>query len=209
MTQAPVRMIIVDDHHIIWDSFSQVFTKTGDFQVLRTLASAANAEEVCRELRPDLLIMDVCTEGDASGLEALAALRPKYPNMKIIMMSGFDEISYAPRAKSLGADAFVFKSKDIDFFVAVARSVLAGGTYYPEPKNIPVPTGQVPLTERELEILRLLCMSNSRPDIADMLYISEKTVKRHVQNMLAKTDFPNMVELIIYVLANGWINPKY
>ena len=209
MTQRPFRVIVVDDHDMILDSFARAFSEADDFQIVKTLTSAAAVEQACVELHPDLLIMDVCTEGGASGLEALAAIKPNYPDIKVIMMSGFDEISYAPRARALGAQAFASKTNGFGFFVDIARSVMDGQVYFPEPKKIPLPSGEAPFTPRELEILRLLCASKSRTEIAETLMISEKTVKRHIENMREKTGYSSMVELIIYVLSNGWINPIY
>ena len=101
--------------------------------------------------------LDGRLEGGASGLDAVIVLRDKYPDMKIIVMSGFDEITYAPRAKEAGADAFIFKSKSLDYFIEIINGVMQGKNYYPEKKIIPMPAGEAPLTEREIEVLRLMC----------------------------------------------------
>ena len=209
MANELTTVLLVDDHHVVRDSFRKVFSEQNGFRVVAELAAAFLAEGACAAFRPELVLMDVCTDGGFSGLDALGHLRELFPDMKIILMSGFDEISYAPRAKELGADAFIFKSKSTEFFLDTARKVLAGGTYFPEPKRIPLPQGETPLSEREMELLRLLCTHKSRAEVAEALFISEKTVKRHIENMLAKTGFSSSVELIIYVISNGWINPNY
>ena len=85
---------------ILFRSFSEAFT-----------------DIYCDRLKPDLVFMDVCTENGASGLDATKLIRQKLPAIKIIVMSGFDEITYAPRAKEAGAHAFVFKSKSLEHFV--------------------------------------------------------------------------------------------
>jgi DNA-binding NarL/FixJ family response regulator len=153
--------------------------------------------------------MDVCTEEGASGLEATKKILQKYPGIRIIVMSGFDEITYAPRAKEAGAHAFVFKSKSLDYFSSVAHGVMEGKTFYPEAKTIPMPMGEAPLTEREMEVLRLLCKHMTGKEIAEELYISENTVKFHKANMLAKTGFKKAVDLAFYMITKGWINPQY
>jgi len=204
-----VRVLLIDDHNVVRDSFRKVFSPPNGFIVTDELSSATLAVEACTVCNPDLVLMDVCTEGGSSGLDALARLRERFPALKIILMSGFDEISYVPRAKELGADAFIFKSKSTEFFLDIATKVLQGGKYFPEPKSIPLPQGETPLSEREMELLRLLCAHKSRVEVAEELCISEKTVKRHIENMLAKTGFSSSVELIIYVISNGWINPNY
>lgn len=115
------KVLIVDDHESMCDSLTYALTDTGDFAVVAKLPTAAYACAYCERLRPDLVLMDVCTEGGASGLIAAKALIEAFPDMKVIVMSGFDEITYAPRAKETGAHAFVFKSTSLDYFTEVAR----------------------------------------------------------------------------------------
>lgn len=201
------RVLIVDDHKSIRDSFIRLFDSLEVFTVVGDMANADYADVFCRELKPDLILMDVCTADGASGLEAAARLRAADPRLKIIVMSGFDEISFAARAREAGADAFVYKSHSLEYFVEVIHQVLAGGQSFPEPRSIPVPAGEAPLTEREMIILRLLCKHKSRREIARELFISEMTVKRHVANMLEKTGFDDSVQLAFHMIANGWINP--
>ena len=203
------KVLIVDDHESMCDSLELALTGAGGFTAVGKLPSAANAAAYCEKLRPDLVLMDVCTEGGASGLDATRVIRKKFPEIKIIVMSGFDEITYAPRAKEAGAHAFVLKSRSLDFFMEVARGVMLGETYYPEARVIPMPTGEAPLTRRELEVLRLMCRHLSSREIAEELFISENTVKYHKANMLAKTGFTKAVDLAFYMISNGWINPLY
>jgi DNA-binding NarL/FixJ family response regulator len=191
------------------DSLTYALESSGVFTVIGKLQSAIHAEIYCERLRPDLVLMDVCTEGGASGLDAARAVSGRFPCMKVIVMSGFDEITYAPRAKEAGAHAFVFKSKSLDYFTEVARGVIRGETFYPKAKTIPMPTGEAPLTEREMEVLRLMCKHLTSKEIADELFISENTVKYHKANMLAKTGFTKSVDLAFYMISNGWINPLY
>lgn len=124
-------------------------------------------------------------------------------------MSGFDEITYGPRAKEAGANAFIFKSKSLDYFVKVAKGVMKGESFFPEPKTIPTSMGEAPLTDREMEILRLLCKHMTNKEIADELFISEHTVKYHKSNMLAKTGFKKTVDLAFHMISKGLINPLY
>jgi len=203
------KVLIVDDHESMSDSLSHALTNTDLFTVVGSLKSAEHAELYCMKLRPDLVLMDVCTEGGASGIEATKTIRGKYPDIKVIVMSGFDEITYGPRAKEAGAQAFVFKSKSLDYFVQVAEGVMAGERFFPEPKTIPTVMGEAPLTEREMEVLRLVCKHMTNKEIADELFITEHTVKYHKSNMLAKTGFKKAVDLAFYMISNGLINPLY
>ncbi len=203
------KVLIVDDHESMSDSLFQALKTTENFIVVGSLKSADHAELYCMKLKPDLIFMDVCTEGGASGLDAIKTIREKYPDIKVIVMSGFDEITYAPRAKEAGAHAFVFKSKSLDYFVKVAKGVMEGESFFPEPKVIVTSMGEAPLTEREMEVLRLLCKHMTNQEIASELFISEHTVKYHKSNMLAKTGFSKTVDLAFYLISNGLINPHY
>ena len=203
------KVLIVDDHEFICDSLTGALADMGGYTVVGTLLSAAGAALYCRSLRPDLVLMDVCTEGGASGLDAAREIRERFPGVKVVVMSGFDEITYAPRAKEAGAHAFVLKSRSLGFYMEVVRSVMQGETYFPEAKTIPMPMGEAPLTHRELEVLRLICKHLSSADIAQELFISEATVKYHKNNMLAKTGFKKTVDLAFYMISNGWINPLF
>jgi len=204
-----VKVMIVDDHESMRNSFEHEFREENGYEVVSNIASASYAEEECRRKRPALVIMDVCTENGASGLEAAEVILRKYPAIKIIVTSGFDEITYAPRAKNMGVHAFVCKSKSLSHFREVASHILSGGTSYPEPQTIPLPQGEAPFTAREMEVLRLKCKHMRNSDVASELFISEHTVNRHIQNILGKTEFSSMMDLIIYVVSNGWINPNY
>ena len=129
--------------------------------------------------------------------------------IKIIVMTAFDEITYIPRARAAGANGFIYKSRSLHDFLEVARTVMAGGSSFPEPRTIPMPQGEAPLTDREMEVLRLMCRHMTNKEIAQELFISENPVKYHKMNMLGKTGFSKAVDLAFYMISNGWINPLY
>ena len=156
-----------------------------------------------------VLIVEDHAEGGASGLKAVEDIRKAYGEIKIIVMTAFDEITYIPRAKAAGANGFVYKSRSLNYFLEVAREVMAGGSSFPEPRTIPMPQGEAPLTDREMEVLRLMCRHMTNKEIARELFISENTVKYHKMNMLGKTGFSKAVDLAFYMISNGWINPLY
>jgi len=204
-----IKVLIVDDHESMRNSLEQEFCPENGFEVIGSIASADDAESFCALSKPALIITDVCTESGASGLDATAGIRKNHPAIKIIVTSGFDEITYMPRAKELGAHAFVYKTKSLSHYREIAKRVLGGEIIFPEPKTIPLPMGEAPLTEREMEVLRLMCKHMTSEQIGKELFISPDTVKYHKSNMLAKTGFTKAVELAFYVITNGWINPNY
>ena len=203
------KILIVEDHVSMREAITGAFTATGRYTVVGEVPSANFAELFCQELQPDLVLMDVCTEGGASGLTATEQLKKKYPGLKVIVMTAFDELSYVPRARTAGADGFVYKSRSLQFFLETADRVLEGQTCFPEQKALPLPQGEVPLSDREMEVLRLMCRHMTNQEIARELFISESTVRYHKANMLAKTGFQKSIDLAFYMISNGYINPLY
>ena len=202
-------VLIVEDYESMRDAIAAVFTATGKYNVVGDLPNANFTEIFCEKLKPQLVLMDVCTEGGASGITAAKSLKNKFPDIKVIIMTGFDELSYIPRAKAAGADGFIYKSRSLQFFVDTADRIMAGEQYFPEEKLVPMPKGKVPLSNREMEVLRLMCQNMSNQEIAEELFISENTVKYHKKNMLDKTGFSKPIDLAFYMISNGWINPLY
>ena len=191
-----IKVLIVDDHASMREALATALTGSGEFIVVGEVSNADYALDFCKRLQPDMVLMDVCTEDGASGLEAVEAIRKAYVDIKIIVMTAFDEITYIPRAKAAGANGFVYKSKSLNYFLEVVKEVLAGGSSFP-------------LTDREMEVLRLMCRHMTNKEIARELFISENTVKYHKMNMLGKTGFSKAVDLAFYMISNGWINPLY
>ena len=189
------KVLVVDDHESMRESLERLFNESGDFCVVGGISCADHAVRMCGELSPDIVFMDVCTEGGASGLRATKEVRDAFPDIKVIVMTAFDEISYAPRAKEAGAHAFIYKSRSLSEFEQTARDVMSGGGCFPEPKTIPMPQGEAPLTEREMEILRLMCKHMTNKEIAAELGLSPKTVHVHRANLLEKLGVSNDVEL--------------
>jgi DNA-binding NarL/FixJ family response regulator len=120
-----------------------------------------------------------------------------------------NEITYVPRAKELGASAFVYKNNKTEYYLEVAHRVLKGETIFPESKTITMPNGKSPFSEREMEILKYLCKHGDKNKIAEELCISVHTVKRHIESMLDKSGFSKTIDLVVYVVSNGWINPNF
>ncbi len=203
-----IRVFLVDDHKCVLESFSNILEKEADMTFVGSAGDATSAVRMCRFLDPDVVLTDISMQENDSGIFLAQKLKREMPHIKVVLMSGFDEISYIPEAKKVGADAFLSKSKSIGEFAEIIRRVMKGEKCFPEEVQIPTANGEPPFTERELEILRFLCHSYSRKEIADEIKIAAGTVKRHIENMLIKSGCKTTMELVVYVVGNGWISSK-
>ncbi len=203
-----IKLLLIDDHQLILDSFSSIINMHKDIILVEMLTDASKALAACREHRPDVVLTDVRTENDSSGIDATKKIKKYFPKIHVIVMSGFDEISYIPSAKEAGADAFLSKARPIEEFIGMIKKVMVGEGTFPSPIQIPTAEGQSAYSSRELEILRLLCKAYKREEIATELSISLGTVKRHIENMLTKSECKTTMELAVYVTRKGWIESK-
>jgi len=202
-----MKVLIIDDHKSMCDSLTFALEGTGDFSVVGTLANADYADIFCERLKPDLVFMDVCTTEGASGLDATKIIRQKYPDIKVVVMSGFDEIAFAARAVEVGAHAFVFKGSSLIRFVDIAKGVMEDKAFVVEYKSAgsPAPEGGVPFTEPEMEVLQLMSRHMTCSEIAKELSIEEDDVARHRADMLAAAGFDKVVDLVFHAHSKGWI----
>ncbi len=200
-----INVLVVDDHVVMLNSFEMMAKENDDIEITATCTSAKKAVDICRSQHIDVIIMDVCTENGSSGIDATRIIKMEFPEIKVIVMTGFNEIFYLPDSKKAGADGFMYKSSQLKDFAQMIRAVLVDEGTFPQESKIPTSDTKRDLTKQELEILRLLCQSYSREEIADELFISKETLKTHIRNMLSKTDCKSVLELIVYVTTNGWI----
>ena len=204
-----IKVMIVDDHEIVRNALEKEFCAKNGFVVVKSLSNARESLAFCTLHNPNIVIMDICTEDGASGLDATGKIKEKFPKIKIIVTTGFNEISYIPRAKQLGAHAFIYKNNGLEYYREVANQVLKGNIVFPETKIIIMPKDSPPFSKREMDIIKLLCKPMNKQKIAEELSLSEHTVKRHVENILHKSGFSTYFELVVYIVSNGWINSNY
>ncbi len=204
-----IKILIVDDQKILLDAFTKALSRYGDMKIVGSITEAEAADLACVSLRPDLVLMDICNDGDISGIYATKRIKTKYPSIKIVLMTGFPEISFIQRGQSAGADSFIYKSSSMDEFIDCIRSTMNGEKKYPAASvKMTFGESECTLTQRELEILRLYCLNYSRKEMAEAMFISESTINFHVNNMLAKTGCKSLLKLALEAASKGYINPK-
>jgi DNA-binding NarL/FixJ family response regulator len=209
-----IRVLIVDDHALFRRGLIQVLQFEDGIEVVGEAEDGEDAVAKCEELAPDVLLMDVRMPR-ASGIEATRRLAETMPAMKILMLTVSDEEDDLYEAIKAGAAGYLLKEISIEEVADAVRAVMQGQTLISpsmaskliqefnalakraeEKQQVPAPK----LTDRELEVLKLVAQGLTNREIADQLYISENTVKNHVRNILEKLHLHSRMEAVVYAV---------
>ena len=199
-----IKMVIVEDEAMLKDSLEYVLNNQDGMKVVGATDDASNAPQLCREQKPDLVLMDVITK-DTNGIVFAAQIRKEMPKIKVVIMTAFPEITFVDEARKAGAHSFIYKSSGKEHLLYVIRSTMRGIGYYPGPVNNPPSVDQ--LTEREIAIVRHIHQGIPRGEIIKELNISEMTLKKDINSILNKTGFDSIMEFAVYTAVNNLILP--
>lgn len=204
-----IRLMIVDDQKILLDGLVHLFDHYDAIRVVKTLSFSEIAEVAAQVVQPDIILMDICMETRTSGIETTRRIKEKLPRQKIIIMTGFPDVHFVEMAKEAGADSFIYKESSAEEFIDCLERTMAGEHIFPDVREkTTFGLYHARLTERELDILRLVCRNMSYQEIADELHITKRTVSFHISNMLAKTGHKSIVGLAVEAADKGYANGK-
>jgi len=200
-----IKILIVEDQTMLRESLERVIGGQNDMEVAGSTDDASKSPQLCRDLQPDLVLMDVVTKNNASGITYTAQIRAEFPGIKIVIMTGFSEITFIDEARKAGAHSYVYKNSGYEHLFYVIRNTVQGNGIYPGPENnLPF---NAQFNERELAVIRLVCKGKSRTEIVNELGMSEAVVKRIISAILEKTEFDNIMKFAIYAVSRGLIVP--
>ncbi|WP_326701135.1 response regulator transcription factor [Streptomyces sp. NBC_01754] len=212
------RILLADDHALVRRGVRLILDGEPDLQVVAEAGDGAEAIEMARSERPDLAVLDIAMPR-LTGLQAARELSRTMPELRILMLTMYDNEQYFFEALKAGASGFVLKSVADRDLVEACRSAMRDEPFlYPGAVTALIRNyldrvregGDVParaITEREEEILKLVAEGHSSKEIADMLVISVKTVERHRANLLQKLGLRDRLELTRYAIRAGLIEP--
>ena len=206
-----INVLLVEDSKITRDTVERYISSSPDYLLIASLANAANAEIVCMRDNVDLILMDVCTADDESGINAAEKIKKRNQDIRIIIMTSMPEYSFLRKAKAAGCDSFWYKEFGEVELLDVMDRTMKGESVYPQSTPV-VPvgdTGSNELTEKELSILRQLALGLKYEEIAVALLISVNTVKFHIKNLLMKTGYRSTLQLVVDVVSKKLILPKF
>lgn len=211
MGDKSIKLLIVDDHRIVLDGLKSLFDQDPRFEIV---GAASSAEEALRLLQfrvPDILLTDYRLPG-LTGLELAMVVKEKYPIVKRVILSMHDEGLLVKQILKEGVDGYLLKSIQQTELKMALHQIMDGFPYVsPEITRMVLAdmNSEQPeelLSERERQILNLIAKEFSNKQIAEKLFISERTVETHRKNIFRKTNTTSLVGLIKYAFANNLIN---
>jgi len=210
-----ISILIVDDHSIVREGQRALIDTEPGMTLVGEATNGAEAIELARSLNPDVILMDLFMPG-IGGIEAIEAIRAENPEARILVLTSFAEDEKVFTAVKAGALGYLLKDATPDELITAVRQVSRG-----EPamnstianklmrelqRESSLPPTEDPLTERELEILKLVAQGLPNQEIAEKLVISERTVRTHVSNILSKLHLANRTQAALYALREGFVD---
>ncbi|PTY94325.1 response regulator [Heyndrickxia sporothermodurans] len=223
------KIAIIDDHQLFREGVKRILEFEKTFEIVAEGEDGANALQLIEQTKPDVVLMDI-NMPNKNGIEATRQLVETYPDTRVIILSIHDDENYVTHALKTGATGYLLKEMDSDALIEAVKVVADGGSYlhpkitrklveefrrlanrqstgtgYQQPEVVrPLHL----LTPRECEVLQLLADGKSNRVIGETLYISEKTVKNHVSNILQKMGANDRTQAVVSAIKNGWVEVR-
>lgn len=208
-----VRLLIADDHEVIRTGLVALLAGS-DIEVVGQAPSGKETIKLAEQLKPDVILLDIRME-DMDGLATLEKLRAKMPDCKVVMLSTYDNPTYVARSVALGACDYVLKGSGRDALVETIKTAAAGESpsRLGELRKIAsamklrqiLDDDEVPLTQRETQVLRHVALGLSNKEIGRSLEISVETVKEHVQNILRKIAVSDRTQAAVWAVRKSLV----
>ncbi|MEW8971793.1 MAG: response regulator transcription factor [Mesobacillus sp.] len=211
-----IRILIADDHHVVRRGLVFFLKTQKDLEIIGEAENGRKAVEMAKELKPDIILMDLAMP-EMDGIEATKMIKEKDPSIKIMILTSFSDQDHVIPALEAGASGFQLKDIQPDELVTSIRKMVKGeNQLHPKATShllANLSTSSNPkkslleeLTKRELEVLKEIAKGKSNKEIAASLYITEKTVKTHVSNLLAKLELADRTQAALFAVKNKLVN---
>lgn len=206
MAATRIRVMLVDDHHIVRAGLAALLNRQSDLEVVAEAEDGVEALKLYAGSRPDVVLMDARMPG-MSGAETTIALRRKHPGARIIILTTFDGVEDIHRALEAGARGYVLKKMRGPEVIRAIREVFAGRRFIPQAVGLRM-AERIPctdLTQREMEVLRLLVKGLSNKEIGAALNFTENGAKAHLRNIMSKLGVEDRTKAVVVALQRGMV----
>jgi DNA-binding NarL/FixJ family response regulator len=212
MTSKKYKVIIADDHSLFRQGLKLILMDLNDIEVIADVPNGKELVEIAGILEPDLVIMDI-NMPFLNGIEASKILARDHPEIKILVVSMYGDEQYYNSVIENGVKGFILKDADNSELKIAVRDILNGKTYFSQElllrlirsKQTPA---NVNLTNREQEILELICQGFGTAEISAKLFLSDRTIENHKASLFAKTGCKNSLSLVIFAIKNNLVTLK-
>jgi len=208
-----IRLLVADDHEVVRTGLASLLADS-DINIVAEATDGVEAVNKAKEHQPDVVLLDI-RMAEHDGLTALEKIHSELPNTKVVMLSTYDNPTYIARAVALGAADYVLKGSGREQLINAIEGAVAGNGPAPDSalqkvagamntKKRPV-DGDMPLTNRESQVLRHVALGLSNKEIGQSLGISVETVKEHVQNILRKISVNDRTQAAVWAVRKGLV----
>ncbi|MGF9966215.1 response regulator [Bacillus rhizoplanae] len=214
-----IRIMIVDDQSLVRDGLAMLLNLRPELEVVGTANNGMEAVQKAEECQPEIILMDIRMP-HTNGVEGTRLIKGQFPNIKVLMLTTFNDSELIFEALEQGASGYLLKDMATDTIVQAILTAYAGGVVLPQDitaqivkelkrtkvdsiaeQRVPEQIGQ--LTEREIEVLRELGYGLNNKEIAEKLFITEGTVKNHVSNIISKLELRDRTQAAIFAVRYG------
>lgn len=202
-----IKVLIIEDQRMMRETMEVYIKQTEGYTLAGSFPAAGDAEPFCASNPVDLVLMDVCTENDESGFDATKAIKARFPQIKVIIVTSMLDAGYLNRAREVGADSIYFKDVSRTELMNVVHLTMSGKSVYPD-KMPEVRIGNIKsseFTEAEVKVLRLLVEGLTYKEMAEQLGGTTDCVKKHISSMLSKTGYSSKTKLTATVVSKRLI----
>lgn len=206
-----IKVVLADDHNLFRNGLKLLLSNCENITIVGEACDGKELLSVLDYTKADIVLIDI-EMPVMNGIEATRAALEKFPDLKIISLSMYGEEEYYYRMIDAGVKGFILKNSEISEVIKAIETVMAGGKYFSSDvlynvvKNIKtvskISNNAVTLSEREKEVLEQICKGLSNQEIADILFISKRTVEKHRASLLSKSNTKNTAQLVMYAIEN-------
>jgi DNA-binding NarL/FixJ family response regulator len=212
-----IRVLLVDDHKIFTEGVASILCHEPDLEIVGECQKAEQVKHFLETNEIDVVLLDI-NLGEESGLDVCKYIVDKYPKVRVLAMSMYNDESFITRMLKNGASGYILKNTGADEVINAIRTVYKGESYHCKEITDIIMRGlsrqktqelnlyQLRITRREKEVLALIANGKTSKEMAQELFISEKTVETHRSNLLSKFDVKNMVSLLKIAIEYGYVS---